>query len=111
MKVLVQNEKGAASTFPAHRPIIIEHLLTHTSGLTYNFFGNAVSKIYAANGVDSDGGSVDTRGKFRVPDQGLHFYTPSTWNWWYTNVCNDTCIVAKCSHWLHQGQTIESNPI
>jgi CubicO group peptidase (beta-lactamase class C family) len=51
MKVLVQNEEGASSTVPANKPITIEHLLTHTSGLTYGFFPNEVSKLYAATGL------------------------------------------------------------
>ncbi len=55
MTVLVQNEDGASSTVAADKPITIEHLLTHTSGLTYGFFTNAVSKLYVAEGVDSDG--------------------------------------------------------
>ncbi|MDP6094508.1 MAG: serine hydrolase domain-containing protein [Gammaproteobacteria bacterium] len=83
MKVLVQTEKGATSTIPAHRPIIIEHLLTHTSGLTYNFFGNAVSKIYAANGVDSDGGSGLTLEEFvkKVAEQPLLAQPGTQWNY------------------------------
>ena len=51
MKVLVENEDGASSTVPADKPITIEHLLTHTSGLTDSFFPNAVSKLYAATGL------------------------------------------------------------
>ena len=55
MKVFVQNEAGASNTVPANKPITIEHLLTHTSGLTYGFFGNPVAKLYTAGGVDGDG--------------------------------------------------------
>lgn len=51
MKVLVQNEGRASSTVPADKPITIEHLLTHTSGLTDSFFPNAVAKLYAAAGL------------------------------------------------------------
>jgi CubicO group peptidase (beta-lactamase class C family) len=51
MKVLVQNEEGASSTVPADKPITIEHLLTHTSGLTHSVFPNAVAKLYAATGL------------------------------------------------------------
>lgn len=51
MKVLVQNEGRASSTVPADKPITIEHLLTHTSGLTESFFPNAVAKLYAATGL------------------------------------------------------------
>ncbi|MFQ5527106.1 MAG: serine hydrolase domain-containing protein [Thermoanaerobaculia bacterium] len=48
MKVLVQNEEGASSTVPADKPITIEHLLTHTSGLTHSVVPNAVAKLYVA---------------------------------------------------------------
>lgn len=51
MKVLVQNEEGASSTVPANKPITIEHLLTHTSGLTHSVFPNAVAELYAATGL------------------------------------------------------------
>jgi CubicO group peptidase (beta-lactamase class C family) len=51
MRVLLQDEDGASSTLRADKPITIEHLLTHTSGLTYGFFPNAVSRRYAAAGL------------------------------------------------------------
>lgn len=36
---------------PASRPITIEHLLTHTSGLTSGFFQNPVADLYLENGL------------------------------------------------------------
>jgi len=51
MEVLVQNEEGAFNTVPADKPITIEHLLTHTSGLTDSFFPNAVAELYVAAGL------------------------------------------------------------
>ena len=39
---------------PASRPMTVRHLLTHTSGLTYRFFGGPLGEIYARAGV-SDG--------------------------------------------------------
>ena len=43
-----QNEKPALALEPLDRPITIEDLLRHTSGLTYGFYGDsAVRKLYA----------------------------------------------------------------
>jgi CubicO group peptidase (beta-lactamase class C family) len=57
-RVLVPGEKDAAGgpkTVPAEREITIHHLLTHTSGITYGFFGKPVlSELYRKAGV-SDG--------------------------------------------------------
>ncbi len=41
---------GEGQTAPA-RPMTIQHLATHTSGLTYDFFGTPVAQMYAAAGV------------------------------------------------------------
>ena len=38
-RVLVEMPTGQTSTVAAERPITIRHLLTHTSGLTYGWFG------------------------------------------------------------------------
>ncbi len=51
MEVLVQNEEGASRTVPADRLITIEHLLTHTAGLTLGPFPNAVAKLYVTAGL------------------------------------------------------------
>ena len=51
MKVYVGEENGEVQTEPA-RAITIQHLLTHTSGLTYDFFGTPVSRMYAAAGAN-----------------------------------------------------------
>jgi CubicO group peptidase (beta-lactamase class C family) len=43
-----QDENGKLALEPLTRPITIEDLLRHTSGLTYGFYGdNAVRKLYA----------------------------------------------------------------
>jgi CubicO group peptidase (beta-lactamase class C family) len=50
MKVGVErrHEGGKMAQEPLHRPVMIEDLLRHTSGLTYGFYGNsAVRKLYA----------------------------------------------------------------
>ena len=51
MNVLVQDEEGVSSTAPADKAITIQHLLTHTSGLTLGVFPNAVAELYAAAGL------------------------------------------------------------
>jgi CubicO group peptidase (beta-lactamase class C family) len=46
------NDKPALVSEPANRPITIEDLLRHTSGLTYGFYGDsAVRKLYASAGL------------------------------------------------------------
>ncbi len=46
------NGKPALAVEPAFRPIIIEDLLRHTSGLTYGFYGDTpVRKLYANSGL------------------------------------------------------------
>ncbi len=51
MKVLV-TEGDTTREVPAERPITIRHLMSHTSGLTYGFFGNTeVDKAYRKAGV------------------------------------------------------------
>jgi CubicO group peptidase (beta-lactamase class C family) len=59
MMVLVANKEGSNDKdyrlIKADRVIIIRHLLTHTSGITYRFFGRPhLGKLYAEAGV-SDG--------------------------------------------------------
>jgi CubicO group peptidase (beta-lactamase class C family) len=54
-------ESPALVLEPLHRPITIEDLLRHTSGLTYGFYGdNAVRKLYAqANLFDGDADNAE----------------------------------------------------
>ena len=58
MKVMLMNESGEKEPFrlvDASSPITIRHLLTQTSGITYNFFGQPyISEIYKENDI-SDG--------------------------------------------------------
>ena len=49
--VVYKGEKdGEIETEPA-QPIIIQHLLSHTSGLTYDFFPTPVGKMYLTEGI------------------------------------------------------------
>jgi CubicO group peptidase (beta-lactamase class C family) len=50
MQVYVSEENGETQTTPA-RAITIQHLLTHTSGLSYAFFPTPVGKMYVQAGV------------------------------------------------------------
>lgn len=51
MQVYVGEQDGAVITEPANA-ITIQHLLTHTSGLTYDFFAHTpVGRMYAENGI------------------------------------------------------------
>src|SRR5260370_28561620 len=53
-----EDDKTALALKPVNRPITIEDLLRHTSGLTYGFFGDsAVRKLYAE--ADLFNGDVD----------------------------------------------------
>jgi CubicO group peptidase (beta-lactamase class C family) len=50
--VEMPNDNGKLALEPASRPITIEDLLRHTSGLTYGFYGDgAVRKLYANSGL------------------------------------------------------------
>src|SRR6202051_3937219 len=52
VKVGVEQPDGKLVLEPLQRPITIEDLLRHTSGLTYGFYGDsAVRKLYANSGL------------------------------------------------------------
>lgn len=42
---------GGLDSRPAEKPILIRHLLTHTSGLTCSIMGNPLAKAYAVHGI------------------------------------------------------------
>ena len=50
LRVFTGMKDGVVETEPA-RPMTIQHLLTHTSGLTYDFLPTPVGRMYQANGV------------------------------------------------------------
>jgi CubicO group peptidase (beta-lactamase class C family) len=53
-KVAVERGDGRLELVPAERPITIQDLLRHTSGLTYEFVGaGAVQRMYAENDLPS----------------------------------------------------------
>jgi len=66
---------------PAQRPITIQDLMRHTSGLTYGFFGNtAVKKLYAdANLFDGDFTNADL--VERLAKLPLAYQPGTTWDY------------------------------
>lgn len=53
MKVYVSGTIDEMETVPANKPITFMHLLTHTSGLTYHFFGKTVvDECYRKYNID-----------------------------------------------------------
>jgi CubicO group peptidase (beta-lactamase class C family) len=53
MRVFAGGQRGKVDTAPAHRPITIRDLLTHTSGLTYGFMQSTlVDGLYRDGGID-----------------------------------------------------------
>ena len=51
-KVLIESSSGTNELIPANREITIRDLLTHTSGLTYKFFGlNYFAELYKKAGI------------------------------------------------------------
>jgi len=51
VRVLTGFEDGEPQTEPARPPITIQHLLTHTAGLTYDFFPTPLGGMYREAGV------------------------------------------------------------
>jgi CubicO group peptidase (beta-lactamase class C family) len=59
MRVYVGGSAAAPVTVPATEPIRMRHLLTHTSGLTYDFFNqHPVDELYRARGLGLQGSDV-----------------------------------------------------
>ncbi len=52
MKVHKGMQDGKVVTRPANKPITIKHLLTHTSGITYDFWPHDVGVMYKNAGLD-----------------------------------------------------------
>ena len=54
MEVYVGEQDGEIQTEPATAPITIQHLATHTAGLTYGFFPTPVGQLYGEHPVLGD---------------------------------------------------------
>jgi len=83
MEVLLEDDDGSTHTVPADRPITIRHLLTHTSGLTYDFSKNPVAEMYSENGVDWNGASGLTLEEFakKAASMPLMAHPGTAWNY------------------------------
>jgi CubicO group peptidase (beta-lactamase class C family) len=77
-------EKGKLETKPAAAEMTVRHLLTHTSGLTYRFFGGELGNLYAKAGVSdgltqSEGTNEDNARK--IASLPLLFSPGTSWNY------------------------------
>ena len=69
------------ATIPADRPISIQDLMRHTSGLTYGFFGDTpVKKLYAEAKLGNEG---ETNAQFvdRIAKLPLSYHPGTTWDY------------------------------
>ncbi len=77
--VTVLNDAG--ERVPPARPMTVEHLLTHTSGLTYGFFGDsAVDRIYNQSGFFTAAEGLDDFAR-RVAELPLLASPGDRWNY------------------------------
>jgi CubicO group peptidase (beta-lactamase class C family) len=82
-KVLVVPKEGKPYTIPATRPITIRHLLTHTSGLTYNWdpvLGSDYKEAHIASGLLPFEGTIGESVK-RLARLPLLFHPGERWNY------------------------------
>jgi CubicO group peptidase (beta-lactamase class C family) len=68
----------------AGRAMTVRHLLTHTSGLTYRFFGGPLSERYAKDGISD--GLTQTEGTIadfarKIAGEPLMFTPGTSWNY------------------------------
>jgi CubicO group peptidase (beta-lactamase class C family) len=65
MKVLVEKTDGTTELVPAKRPITLEHLMLHTSGLVYGLFDTGkLGEMYREADLNSDGSAGITLEEF-----------------------------------------------
>ena len=83
LKVHVVNQDGTSTLVAADKPMTVQHLLTHTSGLTYGFLPTPVGRMYQSDGVDSDGASGMTLAEFAIKTAGqpLLAHPGTQWNY------------------------------
>ena len=82
VQVLVEGAKSLDQTEPLNTAVTIHHLLTHTSGLTYGFNQDILSKTYLDNRLDFGqraGGLAETAR--RLAGQPLLFQPGSRWHY------------------------------
>jgi CubicO group peptidase (beta-lactamase class C family) len=70
---------------PMRRPITVQDLLRHTSGLTYGFFGDSlVKKAYLDAGVGVSGDFTNEEFANKLAALPLHYQPGSTWDYSYS---------------------------
>jgi CubicO group peptidase (beta-lactamase class C family) len=70
---------------PQRRPITVQDLLRHTSGLTYGFFGDSlVKKAYLDAGVGVSGDFTNEEFANKLASLPLHYHPGSTWDYSYS---------------------------
>jgi len=70
---------------PMRRPITVQDLLRHTSGLTYGFFGDSlVKKAYLDAGVGVSGDFSNEEFANKLATLPLHYQPGSTWDYSYS---------------------------
>nr|WP_199236560.1 serine hydrolase domain-containing protein [Ramlibacter sp. WS9] len=71
---------------PARRPITVQDLMRHTSGLTYGFFGDSlVKKAYLSAGIGAiEGGLTTAEFADKLASVPLHYQPGSTWDYGYS---------------------------
>jgi CubicO group peptidase (beta-lactamase class C family) len=82
-KVLVKPKEGKPYTIPANQPITIRHLLTHTSGITYNWdadLGAMYKEANVASGILPFDGTIGESVK-RLAKLPLLFNPGERWNY------------------------------
>lgn len=90
MKVAVEkpNPAGGAPVVdlvPAARPISVQDLMRHTSGLTYGFFGNSAAKrAYLEAKISAEGDITNAAFVDRIAAMPLGFQPGSTWDYSYS---------------------------
>ncbi|PIT81727.1 serine hydrolase [Limnohabitans sp. 15K] len=70
---------------PMRRPITVQDMLRHTSGLTYGFFGDSlVKKAYLDAGVGVSGDFTNEEFANKLAALPLHYQPGSTWDYSYS---------------------------
>ena len=70
---------------PQARPMTVQDLLRHTSGITYGFFGNSlVKKAYVDAGIGISGDFTTAEFVEKLAAMPLHYQPGSTWDYSYS---------------------------
>ena len=73
--------KPALETAPARRPMTVQDLLRHTSGITYGFFGNTLVKKAYSDANLFEGEFDNAEHVARLAKLPLHFEPGTTWDY------------------------------